>query len=171
MIRSLIIAVALLTFSCGEVFAQENRELLIRKIVEVQGVNKMFEEQYVQQRNTMTAQAKQMYAQIVAGVGEKESEKSREVFMRFMRKSSEMISVSEMTNRWISHYGTNLSEQDLKDILTYYKTEIGKKDIAATQVAMKPFTAWLLFESQKRGEQLMTEFIKEMENLYKPSGN
>jgi hypothetical protein len=171
MVRSLIIVIALLTFSCGEVFAQENRESLIRKIVEVQGVNKMFEEQYVQQRDAMTAQAKQIYTQIVTDGGEKESEKSREVFMRLMRKSSEMISVSEMTNRWISHYGTNLSEQDLKDILTYYKTEIGQKDIAATQAAMKPFTAWLLLESQKRGEQLMAEFIKEMENLYKSSGS
>jgi hypothetical protein len=152
MIRSLIIA-ALLIFSCGEVFAQENRDALIRRIVEVQGVNKMFEEQYAQQRNTMTAHAKQMYAQMMASTGEKESEKSREIFMRFMKKSLEMISVSEMTNRWISHYGTNLSDQDLKDILAYYKTEIGKKDIAATQTAMKPFTAWLLSETQKREEQ------------------
>jgi hypothetical protein len=171
MIRSLIIAVALLTFSCPEVFAQENRESLIRKIVEVQGVNKMFEEQYVQQRDAMTAQAKQIYAQIVEDVGEKEPEKSREVFLRFMRKSSEMISVSEMTNRWISHYGANLSEQDLKDILAYYKTEIGKKDIAATQAAMKPFTAWLLLESQKRGEQVMAEFMKEMGKLHPSSGS
>jgi hypothetical protein len=88
-----------------------------------------------------------------------------------MRKSAEMISVSEMTNRWISHYGTNLSDLDLKNILAYYKTELGKKDIAATQAAMKPFTAWLLLESQKRGEQLMAEFIKEMESLHKTSGS
>ena len=60
MIRSLIVA-ALLTFSCTEVFAQENRVALIRQIVEVQGVKKMFEDQYAQQRNTMTAHAKQMY--------------------------------------------------------------------------------------------------------------
>jgi hypothetical protein len=170
MIRSLIIA-ALLIFSCGEVFAQENRDALIKQIVEVQGVNKMFEEQYTQQRNTMTAHGKQMYTQIMASAGEKESKKSREIFMRFMRKSSEMISVSEMTNRWISHYGTNLSDQDLKDILAYYRTEIGKKDIAATQTAMKPFTAWLLIESQKREEQLTLEFMREMENLYKSSGS
>jgi hypothetical protein len=170
MIRSLSIA-ALLTFSCTEVFAQENREALIRQIVEVQGVNKMFEEQYAQQRDTMTAQAKQMYAQMMASVGEKESKKSREIFMRLMSKSSEMIAVSEMTNRWISHYGTNLSDQDLKNILAYYKTEIGRKDIAATQLAMKPFTAWLLSESQKRGEQLTVEFMQEMEKLYKSGGS
>lgn len=170
MIRSLIIA-ALLTFSCGEVLAQENRESLVRQIVEVQGVNKMFEEQYTQQRDTMTAHAKQMYAQIMASTGEKESKKSREIFMRFMSKSSQMIAVSEMTNRWISHYGTNLSDQDLKDILAYYRTAIGKKDIVATQAAMKPFTAWLLSESQKRQEQLTVEFMQEMENLYKSGGS
>jgi hypothetical protein len=170
MIQSLIIA-ALLTFSCTEVFAQENRVALIRQIVEVQGVNKMFEEQYIQLRDTMASEAKQMYTQTMASIGEKESEKSREIFIRFVRKSSEMISVSEMTNRWISHYGTNLSDQDLKDILAYYKTEIGKKDIAATQLAMKPFTAWLLSESQKRQEQLTVEFMREMENLYKSGGS
>jgi hypothetical protein len=108
---------------------------------------------------------------LVVSLGEKESEKSREIFMRFMRKSSEVISVSEMTNRWISHYGANLSNQDLKDILVYYKTEIGKKDIATTQATMKPFTAWLLSESQKRGEQLTVEFMQEMENLYKSGGS
>jgi hypothetical protein len=170
MIRSLVIA-ALLTFSCTEVFAQENRDALIRQVVEVQGVNKMFEEQYVQLRDTMAAHAKQVYAQTMESVGEKESEKSREIFMRFVRKSSEMISVSEMTNRWISHYGTNLSDQDLKDILAYYKTEIGKKDIVATQAAIKPFTAWLLSESQKREEPLMAEFIREIEKLYKSGGS
>lgn len=156
---------ALLILPCGEALAQETRASLVRQIVEVQGVRQMFEEQYVQQRNAIEDQAKQLYTQIVESDGGKESEKSKEIFMRFMTKTSEMISVSEMTNRWISYYGTQLSDKDLKDILAYYKTETGKKDIAATRAAMTPFTAWLLQESQKRGEQLMTEFIQEMENL------
>jgi hypothetical protein len=169
MIKNLII-VALLTFSCGEAFAQETRASIIRQIVEVQGVSKMFEEQYVQQRDAMTAQAKQMYSQIVASDGGKESEESKQIFIRFMTKTSEIISVSEMTNRWISYYGTQLSDKDLKDILAYYKTKTGKKDVAATQAAMTPFTAWFLQESQKRGDRLMAEFIREMENLDKSGG-
>jgi hypothetical protein len=156
---------ALLIFPCGEVFAQETRASIIRQIVEVQGVRQMFAEQYTQQRNAIEAEAKQLYTQIIASDGGKESEKSKEIFIRFMTKTSEMISVSEMTNRWISYYGTQLSDKDLKDILAYYKTETGKKDIAATRAAMTPFIAWLLQESQKRGEQLMAEFIQEMENL------
>jgi hypothetical protein len=164
MIKNLII-MTLFIFPCGEVLAQETRASMIRQIVEVQGVRQMFEEQYAQQRNTMEDQAKQLYTQIVESDGGKESEKSKEIFIRFMTKTSEMISVSEMTDRWISYYGTQLSDKDLRDILAYYKTETGKKDIAATRAAMTPFTAWLLQESQKRGEQLIAEFIQQMESI------
>jgi hypothetical protein len=155
----------LFTISCEKTFAQETRASLIRQIVEVQGVRKMFEEQYAQQRNAIAAEAKQIYTQIVASEEGKESEKSKEIFIRFITKTSEIISISEMTNRWISYYGTQLSDKDLKDILAYYKTETGKKDVAATQAAMTPFTAWFLEESQRRGEKLLAEFIREMENL------
>jgi hypothetical protein len=155
----------LFTISCEKTFAQETRASLIRQIVEVQGVRKMFEEQYAQQRNAIAAEVKQIYTQIVASEEGKESEKSKEIFIRFITKTSEIISISEMTNRWISYYGTQLSDKDLKDILAYYKTETGKKDVAATQAAMTPFTAWFLEESQRRGEKLLAEFIREMENL------
>jgi hypothetical protein len=164
MIKNLII-IALLTFPCGKVLAQESRALIVREIVEVQGIRKMFEEQYAQQRSAIAAQGKQLYTQIVAGDDAKESKKSKEILMRFLTNTSDMISVDEMTNRWMSYYGTQLSEKELKDILAYYKTEIGKKDVAATQAAMTPFTAWFLQESQQRGEKLMAEFIREMENL------
>jgi hypothetical protein len=160
-----LLMLGLLTISCEKTFAQETRASIIRQIVEVQGVRKMFEEQYVQQRNAIEAEAKQIYTQIVDSEGGKESEKSKEIFIRFLMKTSEMISVSEMTNRWISSYGTQLSDKDLKDILAYYKTEIGKKDVAATKATITPFTAWFLQESQRRGEQLLAEFIREMENL------
>jgi hypothetical protein len=164
MIKNLLV-MALLTFSCGEAFAQETRSSIVRQIVEVQGVRKMFEEQYAQQRNAIAAEARQIYSQIVTSDGGKESEKSKEIFTRFMTKTLDMISVNEMTNRWIFYYGTQLSDKDLKDILVYYKTETGKKDVAATRAAMTPFTAWFLQESQKRGEPLMAEFVREMESL------
>jgi hypothetical protein len=160
-----LLMIGLLTISCEKTFAQETRASIVRQIVEVQGVRKMFEEQYAQQRNAIAAEAKQIYTQIVAGEEGKESEKSKEIFIRFITKTSEMISVSEMMNRWISYYGTQLSDKDLKDILAYYKTETGKKDVAATRAAMTPFTAWFLEESQRRGEKLLAEFIREMENL------
>jgi hypothetical protein len=100
MIKNLLV-MALLTFSCGEAFAQETRSSIVRQIVEVQGVRKMFEEQYAQQRNAIADEARQIYSQIVTSDGGKESEKSKEIFTRFMTKTLDMISVNEMTNRWI----------------------------------------------------------------------
>ncbi|MDB5971028.1 MAG: hypothetical protein JWQ90_3478 [Hydrocarboniphaga sp.] len=73
-----------------------------------------------------------------------------------------MFAADEYLATWVSLYGKSLSEEDLEQILQYYKSSIGQKDVAASQVATQAFTAWAVQQSRERSSALLSQLMSEL---------
>ena len=168
--KYVVLAIALFIF--GNVSAAESaREAKISKIIEAQGLQQMFQQQLDQSKAQASDLGKSLYRKMLSesGIteGQEENPKLEAVFARYIERCSTMFTAREFVQTWSRFYGNNLSEAELDKILAYYKSSVGKKDVAASQAAMVGFSQVISAEGQKRMNdsigQLMADLKAAME--------
>jgi hypothetical protein len=156
-------------FLFGSALADDtSRKEKITAIVEAQGLQQMFQTQLNQSKATAEQYGRNIFNKIIKNVGpddEKANPDLEAIFGRYLEKCSSMWSANELVEVWSKHYGQELSDQDLDQILTYYKSTAGKKDIAASQAAMNGF----LNVMQTKGLQRMNVAVEELVGELKAS--
>jgi hypothetical protein len=143
--------------------AQEARAEVIQKIAASQGLFEMFEQQLVQQRDSMKGYAAKLFEQTTAETGMQPNAKEKAAFERFLAKAPTVFSATEITSMWTANYGKDLSVQELQGILKYYDSPIGRKDVAASKAAMISFSTWMNQEAQVRSTTLIKEMLQELQ--------
>ena len=150
--KYLLLAVAL-AFS-GHVNANElARQEKIAKIIEAQGLQQMFQQQLDQSKAQATDLGKNLFRKMLSenGIADgRENPKLERIFIQYIERCSSMFTAQEFVETWSRFYGNNLSEAELEKILAYYKSPVGKKDVAASQTAMVRFSQEMRSEGQKR---------------------
>lgn len=167
--KYVLLAIAL--FISGNVNATESaRQAKISKIIEAQGLQQMFQQQLDQSKAQASDLGKSLYRKMLSESGitdGQENPKLEAVFSRYIERCSTMFTAKEFVETWSRFYGNNLSEAELDKILAYYKSSVGKKDVAASQAAMVGFSQVMSAESQKRMNdsigQLMADLKEAME--------
>lgn len=144
-------------------FAQNKHAELIQRIAVSQGLLEIFEQQLVQQRDSMNGYATKLFDECVAESGGQANMKAKTALEHFMAKVATIFSAAEITSAWTSAYGKDLSEQELQEILKYYESPIGRKDVAANKSAMVTFSTWMNQESLTRSTALLKEFAQELQ--------
>ena len=152
-----LLAATLLSASLA--FADEQRDELVRRIAIAQGLTDIIDQQQQQGRAALQEYAAKMFNEVSGG---KTTPKQKAAFDKFVARSSEMFSGKEITAAWASQYGRDLSTQDLQDILRYYASPLGQRELASVKAAMPAFMQWMSAESQARGTVLIQEFIAEL---------
>ncbi len=160
---SAFVAALLLASAASSVFAQDSRTALVQKIAVAQGLTELYDQQLAQQREATKGYAAKLFDDAVAAGGGKANAKEKAALERLVAKTTEMFSGKEVAAAWVTHYGKELSLQDLKAILAYYESPIGRKDVAATKLAMPAFSSWMAQETQTRATSLLTEFVSELQ--------
>ncbi len=166
MIHHRLLSFAVAALICGAAvpaFAQETRQELVQKISVAQGIHGMFEQQLADQRESLRGYGAKLLIDMVAQSGGEATAKEKAAFERFVSRAAKALSAKELSDKWVASYGTDLSTSDLQEILKYYPSPIGKKDVAATKAAMKVFSAWLNTESQARTNLLVAELMKDLQ--------
>lgn len=167
--KYLLLTIALVI--SGHVNANEStRQAKISKIMEAQGLQQMFQQQLDQSKAQASDFGKNLYRKMLSesGIADgQENPKLERVFAQYIEHCSTMFTAKEFVETWSRFYGSNLSEAELEKILAYYKSSVGKKDIAASQAAMLGFSQVISAESQKRMNdsigQLMADLKAAME--------
>lgn len=174
--KYVVLAIALVLST--HVNASESaRQEKISKIIEAQGLQQMFQQQLDQSKASASDLGKNLYQKMLSESGIVDSQeipKLEQVFTRYMERCANMFSAKEAVETWSRFYGNNLSEAELDKILIYYKSPVGKKDVAANQAAMIGFSRVMSELSQKRLNdsigQLMAD-LKEVMEMVKPPVN
>lgn len=163
--RTLILISVLSSFllASSPSFAQNERAALVQKIAAAQGLEEMFEQQIAAQRDSMKSYASKLFEQAITEVGGQPNAKQEAAFERFVAKAAALFSPKEITQAWIGAYGKELSDQELLDVLKYYQSPIGQKDVAATKTAMITYSTWINQESQARVTPLLKAFVLELQ--------
>jgi hypothetical protein len=141
---------------------QETGAALVQKIVLAQGLEEMFEQQIAAQRDSMKSYASKLFDQAIAETGGQSNVKQKAALERFLAKATTLLTSKEITTAWAATYGKNLSNEELRGILRYYQSPIGRKDIAASKVAMLSFSTWINQESQARAIPLVETLVQEL---------
>ncbi|GLS27230.1 DUF2059 domain-containing protein [Marinibactrum halimedae] len=160
--KKLLISVALVFISNSVV--ADSREEKIQTLMDVQGIFKIFEEQLEVARVQSESVALQIMDQTAKNLQFNEKYKVRMelAFNAYMGKVTNPWSVAELVSVWMEHYGKHFTDEELDQLIVFYTSEIGKKDIAASQKALAEFTTHF----QKLGtpiiENAYNEFITEL---------
>ncbi len=153
-------------FACTPALANEaQRQETIARIVEAQGLQDMFQQQIDVSRASAVEMGQRTFKKILleAGVPEgKEDPRLAEIFGRYVERCATMFTAKELVSTWAGAYGKGLSDSELKQILAYYRSPLGKKDVQASQVAMASFAKTMLVESEKRVNDSVVQLMSEI---------
>ncbi len=160
-----LVFAACLLISVTATADEANRQVKIAKIIEAQGIHKMFQQQIDQQTASAKDIGANLYRKILTENGlssEQADPKVEQIFTRYIERCVSMFSAKEFVEIWSRYYGKNLSEADLEKILAYYTSPVGKKDVAASQAAMAGFSQVITVEMQKRMESAVEQLMREL---------
>jgi hypothetical protein len=148
------------------VYADESaRQAKISKIIEAQGLQQMLQQQLDQSKAQAGDLGKDLYRKLLSEreIAEgQENPKMRQIFTRYVERSADMFSAKELVETWSRFYGKNLSDAELEKILAYYKSPVGKKDVAAAQAAMVGFSQVVGDETAKRAKEHLRQMIADI---------
>jgi hypothetical protein len=88
-------------------------------------------------------------------------------YERFEKASQPSWTVEEATDYYAKLYGKHVSEQDLDQILAFYRSPVGKKDIEASNAAISEWTAFLMKRNQGEFQRHYQAFLKDISNVAK----
>jgi hypothetical protein len=162
--KFLLLAIALVL--SVQVTADESvRQAKIAKVLEAQGLLQMFQQQIEQSKSQASDAGKDIYRTILreGGIEEgQENPKLEQVFTQYIERCSTMFTADEFVEIWSRFYGNDLSEAELDELLAFYTSPVGKKDVAASQAAMIGFSQVVGTESQKRVNNSIGQLIADL---------
>ena len=143
------------------------RQAKIAKILKAQGVLQMFQQQIESSKSRASDIGKTIYRQTLFenGIEEgQETPEAQQVFIQHIERCSKLFTAKALTDIWSRFYGEKLSEKELDQILAYYTSPVGKKDVAVSQAALTGFLQVVNAERKIRidaaTEQFITDLIK-----------
>ncbi len=162
MLRILAFAIVMATAlpSAAEADARQEK---ITELVRVMGLRDAFDRQIEQSRAAYAEIGKKMVAQVLAEAGVTDPEKKARlevIFQRYLERgaSRSQWKAEDLVEIWSRHYGQDLSDDDLDQILAFYKSPVGQRELAASQAATTGYTA----EVQARSQVDMQDALKQL---------
>ena len=157
-----VLASLLLAGSMSSAHSQDNRASLVRQIVVAQGLLELFDQQMVQQREATRSYATRMFQDGVREAGGQSNPKEIAAFERLVSRANSVFTAQEFVDAWSAEYGKELSTSELTEILHYYESPTGRKDVAASKAAMVRFSQWAAQQGQARSASLISDFAAEL---------
>ena len=144
---------------------EKDRGVLVERIVKAQRLQEQFDQQLTQQREIMRGYATKMSEQAAAEGGGALTPQQKEVLNQFMDKASTLFSGKELADRWSSAYGKDLSVEELQQIVSYYESPIGQRDVSASKSTLTAWTTWMNTEGQARSSGLIEQLVQDLQKL------
>ena len=168
MLNVRIVAATLLSAICA-VSQGADRSEKLHELMELQGVAQTVDQQLQSSRERTQQMAHQTLDKMLSTLNPPE-----EFRRRFTEASDEFISAAqtpwsgqEVADTWTKYYGAQFSDKELDQLLKFYKSPLGKKDVAAVHEAMGPYTAELHARYKPILEKAIQQFIDRLQVIVK----
>ncbi|MDR7306510.1 DUF2059 domain-containing protein [Rhodoferax saidenbachensis] len=150
----------------GAAVADETtRREKIAKIVDAQGLTQMFQQQLDQGKASASDIGKSIVQKILAETGAPKGQTNsrlEQVFQRYMDECATMFSAKELVDTWSRFYGKDITESELDQILSYYQSPVGRKDVFASQTAMTEFSKTMNAQGQERLNASISQLMADL---------
>jgi hypothetical protein len=141
----------------------------IEALMRAQGLLEMWQHQIDYGKVEGEKQGKQIISQMLAQLNPNEEFKARfeKAFFNYIGKLQDNWTAQEIVDIWAKYYGPHFSDEELDELVSFYTSSIGKKDVAATKSAMTEFTAYFQKENKPIIEKATNEYIAELQLVAK----
>jgi hypothetical protein len=157
-----VILILFLAFPC--LAYSGPREAKIETLMKAQGLLEMWQQHIDYGKKEGNKQAKQIVDQMLSKLNPSDEYRSRfeRAYMNFITKLQDNWTAQQIVDVWAKYYGPNFSDEELDELVSFYTSDIGKKDVKATKSAMVEFTAYFQAENEPILEKATNEYMDEL---------
>jgi hypothetical protein len=131
----------------------------IKKVMEIQGQVQMWQEAIDSGKKQSEKLGETAMDQLMSNLSPSSEFKKKfnDAFNIFLAKVQAPWTAAEIVDKWASFYGPQFTESELDQLIAFYSSDLGSKDISATRRAMTQFQAYY----QKAGTPIFEKATKE----------
>jgi hypothetical protein len=163
------ICIGLVLFAFCSVASAADRSEKIRELMEAQGLVEMFQHQLEVGRDFAQKRADQMLDQALAGLNPPEDVKAklRDAVHEFLQAARSPWTGQDIVDVWGKYYGSKFSDEELDQLVTYYRSPLGQKDAVASREALDPFMAEFRERYKPILDKAMQEYVARLQGIVK----
>ena len=163
----IFIAVALFLVSRAATAADRSQK--IRELMEAQGQVEMFQHQIQVGREQTQKRADQMLEQVMSTLNPPEvvKDKFRDAVRDFLKAVQSPWTAQDIVDVWAKYYGAKFSDEELDQLLTYYRSPLGRKDAIASREALDPFFGEFRDRYKPIFDKAMQEYLGRLQAIVK----
>lgn len=142
----------------------DSREEKVQKLMEAQGLVKIFDQSLASSREYGRKQADQMMAQMLSGLNPDETYRRRfqEVMDAFMSDLQPPWGAQEIVQTWGQVFGAKFTDDELDQLIAFYSSSLGQKEVAASRDAMPVFAQVFRDRYKPIQERATAQFVDRM---------
>jgi len=146
-----------------------NRSDKIRALMEAQGLVKTFEQQIEANREHTRKMAEEMIEKELSTVTARADIQARfkEAARDYVEAAQSPFTAQDIIEAWGKYYGAKFSDEELDQLLNFYRSPLGQKDVIASREALVPYTAEFQARYKPILEKATQEFIDRIQAIVK----
>jgi len=144
-------------------YADEKTEK-VRQLVEAQGLLEGWSAQMEAGKLAAQTQGQQMLDQVLANLNPNQEFRARftAAFGDFLKATTTPWTAEYLVEVYASYYGPHFSEDELDQLIAFYTSELGKKDVESTQLAVAEWSRHFQNEGQPIVQDALQKYIERM---------
>lgn len=147
----------------------DSRADKVQKLMEAQGLVKMFDQSLASGREYGRKQADQMMAQTLSGLNPDVTYRKRfqETMDTFIRDLQSPWTGKDYVETWAQVFGAKFTDAELDQLIAFYSSPLGQKEVAASRDAMPAFAQVFRERYKPIQERATTQFVERMKLIAK----
>jgi hypothetical protein len=166
---SIVIFVFTLLFSNVCVADESTKEQKLVELMKLNGLYELLENQMdvgKKQAEDVGAKMMEEFRANLPGLGGSYWDQMNSAYQKFIQTcASPAWTIDEAVKKYADLYGQNITEDELDQILVFYKSPIGQKDILASQRAVPLWTEYLGSKNMDLLQENYKTFVQELKML------
>ncbi len=170
MIKRILTAAAFLSLSSvsiNTVAATETRQQLLEELVQVQGLPTLWKTEITKGENQSDQIAREYIEEAIEHL-----DTDHEILLQFDQALAEFnLSVKnpwqakEISQIWNQYYGVHFNDDEIRALISFYKTDIGQKELTAQRNAQKSFSHHFVKAGNPIIKKAMNTLVSEIKTI------
>ena len=163
------VTIFILTLALSTIAFSNEKNDKIRVLMEAQGLLEMFEQQLAMGKIQNEKMGQQVIEQIMIQLNPSQEfqERFSTAFKKFIEKIATPYSAEKIVGVWAKYYGNEFTNEELDELIKFYTSKIGKKEISASKIAITKFTEHFQKLNEPLMKSAMQEYIAELKIVAK----
>ena len=164
-------AVIALLLTASYAFADEaSKAAKLKELAKIQGLHEIIEQQRSYSHEQVKLIAPKMLQEAKTqfpGLKKTTLAALENSYQKFLNAAKPAWTTEEAVNAWGVYYGLHVTEDELDNILVFYKSPIGQKDAEAAKIAMQQWAIFFMEKNNATVEKATQTYISELRAIIK----